>query len=137
MDQTGLTTKINTMTETITIMPETSGSTLCLRLQGVISAEDFTRNFGDRVRDIVATHGHYNLYILYDQEFKGWSCEAADLSFKNISQYSPKASRLAYVNAPDSRILMMKMLEPIMQAEIRYFNLAEKDEALAWVQQAP
>ncbi len=124
------------MTDTVTILPETTATTLCLRLSGIITAEDFSKNFGDRIKDITEKNNHYNLYILYDENYEGWSREAADLSFKNIAQYSPKARRLAYVNAPDSRILMMKMLQPIINAEVRYFNLSEKDEALAWVMQS-
>lgn len=124
------------MPHTITIMPETQGCTLCLRLTGTIAADDFINKFGDRVRDIAEKYNHYDLYILYDEHFEGWSREAADLSFKNIAQYSPKARRLAYVNAPESRILMMKMLKPMMNAEVRYYNLSEKDEALAWVKAA-
>ena len=121
------------MTETIVVLPETKDATLCLRMTGTVMAEDFTRNFGDRVEAMANKFNYYNLYVLYDENFEGWSRDAADLSFKNISQFSPKARRLASVNAPDSRMLMMKMLQPIMHAEIKYFDLEHKDEALDWV----
>ena len=124
------------MSETITILPETHEATLCLRLTGMVTPEDFTKNFGDRVQQIAEKYDRYNLFVLYDENFEGWSREAADLSFKNISQFSPKAQRLAYVNAPDSRILMMKMLQPIMNAEVRYFDLHEKEQAMAWIMEA-
>lgn len=121
------------MSETVTILPETHEATLCLRLSGMVTPEDFTRNFGDRVQQINEKYDHYNLFVLYDETFEGWSREAADLSFKNIAQFSPKARRIAYVNAPDSRILMMKMLQPIMHAEVRYFDLSDKQQAMAWI----
>ncbi len=124
------------MSETIAVLPETHEATLCLRLTGMVTPEDFAKNFGDRVQQIAEKYGRYNLYVLYDENFQGWSREAADLSFKNISQFSAKARRLAYINAPDSRILMMKMLQPIMNAEIRYFDLHEKDQAMAWIMEA-
>ncbi len=124
------------MSETITILPETHEATLCLRLTGMVTPEDFTKNFGDRVQQIAEKYDRYNLFVLYDENFEGWSREAADLSFKNISQFSPKAHRLAYINAPDSRILMMKMLQPIMNAEVRYFDLHEKEQAMAWIMEA-
>ena len=124
------------MSETITILPETHEATLCLRLTGMVTPEDFTKNFGDRVQQIAEKYDRYNLFVLYDENFEGWSREAADLSFKNISQFSPKAQRLAYVNAPGSRILMMKMLQPIMNAEVRYFDLHEKEQAMAWIMEA-
>lgn len=121
------------MSLTVITLPDTSETTLCLQLTGLITTEDFTTYFDIPVQKAVEKHGFYNLFIYYDPHFEGWSREAADLSFKCISQYSPKAKRLAYVNAPDSRMLMMKMLSPIMQAEIRYFTEQQKDEALQWV----
>lgn len=121
------------MSRTVITLPGTSETTLCLQLTGLISADDFTTYFDVPVQQAVEKHGFYNLYIYYDPQFEGWSREAADLSFKCISQYSPKARRLAYINAPDSRMLMMKMLSPMMQAEIQYFTDTQKDEALQWV----
>jgi hypothetical protein len=118
---------------TITTLPETKDATLCLRLSSEITADDFNDFFDTPLKEIVAKYNYYNLYIYYDPTFRGWSPEAADLSFKCISTFSPKARRLAYVNAPDSRMLMMKMLEPIMNAEIRYFDDDEKQQALEWV----
>lgn len=121
------------MSETVIILPESHDAILCLRLTGMVAADDFTKNFGDRVYQMVADYGQYNLYVFYDENFEGWSREAADLSFKCISQCGTKARRLAYVNAPESRILMMKMLRPLMNAETQYFNLADRDQALQWV----
>ena len=121
------------MNATILTLPETTENTICLQLTGMITAEDFTTLFVMPVQKAVEAKGYYNLFIYYDSAFKGWTREAADLSFKCISKYSPRARRLAYVNAPDSRMLMMKMLEPMMQAEVRYFDEEQKDEALHWV----
>lgn len=121
------------MEKTITILPQTSGATLCLRLTGDITADDFSAYFDAPIKEIVPVHGYYNLYVFYDENFQSWTKEAADLSFKCISTFSPKARRLAYINAPDSRMLLMKMLEPIMQAEIRYFDIGQQQEAMDWV----
>lgn len=121
------------MSKTIIRLPQTNNTTLCLQLTGIITADDFTELFGNPVQHMADTYNYYNLFIHYDSAFEGWTRDAADLSFKCISQYSPKARRLAYVNAPDSRMLMMKMLSPIMKAEVKYFEEADKDEALTWV----
>ncbi|MFN3826460.1 MAG: STAS/SEC14 domain-containing protein [Micavibrio sp.] len=121
------------MTQTIFPLPNSKEGTICLRLTGMITPEDFMKYFDAAVEQAIEKHGYYNLFIYYDPAFEGWSREAADLSFKCISKCSPKAKRLAYVNAPDSRVLMMKMLSPMMQAEIQYFEDEEKDKALSWV----
>ncbi len=73
------------MDETVIILPETNKDLLCLRLTGMITAEDFTKNFGDHVQKIAEEYDHYHLFVFYDEHFEGWSREAADLSFKNIS----------------------------------------------------
>lgn len=121
------------MPQTVIILPETNETTLCLRLTGTVTADDFTTYFGNEVMKRAGGIGWYNLYLLHDENFEGWSPEAADLSFRNISEFSPKARRLAYVNAPDSRMLMMKMLKPMMKAETRFFELDQQAEAMTWM----
>ena len=90
--------------------------------------------FDTPLKAIANKNGWYNLYIVHDENFKGWSAEAADLSFRCISEYSPKSRRLAYVNAPDARMLMMRMLSPLMTAEVRFFDTEEQEDAKAWMQ---
>ena len=121
------------MPQTVFILPETNDTTLCLRLTGTITAEDYMQYFDVPVKRIADTNGWYNLYVYHDPGFQGWSAEAADLSFRCISEYSPRARRLAYVNAPDSRMLLMKMLGPMMKAEVRFFEDEQQDEAMAWM----
>lgn len=119
--------------QTVFILPETDDTGLFLRLTGRVAAADYLEYFDRKVKEIADSNGWYNLCVIHDEAFEGWSKEAADLSFRCISEYSPKARRLAYVNPPDGRTLMMRMLSPMMQAEVRYFDLEDKDAAVAWV----
>lgn len=121
--------------KTVEILPETSGAVLCLRLTGTVTAEDYLTFFDAPLKAIVDKYGHYSLYVDYDPGFEGWSPEAADLSFKCIAECGPKARRCAYVNPPQGRFLMMKLLDPLLTAEVRYFNENQKSEALSWVLQ--
>ena len=121
--------------KTVDILPETGGAILCVRFTGTVNADDYTTYFEQPLEKIVSAYGHTSVLIFFDDSFCGWTPEAADLSFKCISTYSPKARRLAYVNAPDSRRLMMKMLEPISSAETRFFETAQIQDALNWVTQ--
>jgi hypothetical protein len=122
------------MPTTIRILPETTETALCLSLSGMVSAEDYASFFDAPVVKMCNDHGYYNLALIYEETFEGWTPEAADLSFKCISANIPKARKTAYVNAPDSRMLMMKMLQPIMKAEVRYFESGQEQDAIAWVQ---
>lgn len=121
------------MTKTITILPQSEGATLCLAFSGTITPEDFTEFHEKPLLEILKHHDHYNLCAVYNDDFEGWSEEAADLSFKCISLISPKARRAAYVNAPDSRRLLMKMVQPLTNLEVRYFDAGQEEEAFNWV----
>ena len=123
------------MSATVELLPETSGSVICLRLTGTITAGDFIAYWEKPLKAIVEKYGHYSLYANYDTAFVSWSPEAADLSFKCITEFGPKARRCAYVNPPASRFLMMKLLDPILTGEVRYFNESEQKVALAWAKE--
>lgn len=123
------------MTKTLQILPETNNATLCISATGRVTAEDFSELFEKPLLQILEKYDHYNLCMVYEPAFEGWTEEAADLSFKCISVCSPKVRKAAYVNPPQSRMLMMKMLEPLMNAEIRYFDSAEIQDALEWVKE--
>jgi hypothetical protein len=120
------------MTRTVKILPETSNTTLCLALTGTVTKDDYLEFFDKPLRDILDKNGFYNLYVDY-VDFEGWSPEAADLSLKCLTACGPKARKAAYVNPPGKRVLLMKTLEPILKAEVRYFNAGEENEALSWI----
>lgn len=122
------------MGKTIEILPETAGSVLCLRFSGIITPEDFVEEHEKPLLKIIEKYGHYSMYIDYSPDFIKWSPEAADLSFKCITACGPKVRRCAYVNPPQERLLMMKLLNPITtNAEVRYFNNGEQAIALEWI----
>lgn len=121
------------MTKTITTLPQTKQATLCLNLTGVIDSETFLRDFESPLLRIIEKYGYYNLLVEYADGFEGWSAEAADLSFKCISAISPKARRCAYVNPPESRVMLMKIINPILTGEVQHFNADQREEALEWV----
>lgn len=123
------------MTATVTMLPETDETTLCVRLNGIVTKEDYLQHFEQPLLKILETKKQYNLYAYHAPDFQGWTEEAADLSFKCISSVGHRARKAAYVNAPDSRMLMMKMLKPLMTAEVRYFDEEEHETALKWVKE--
>ena len=120
------------MKKTISILPETDATTLCLSMTGLVTANDYMNFFDGPLRQMIDKNGFYSLFITYDG-FEGWTPEAADLSFKCIASCGPKARKAAYVNPPDSRMILMKTLQPIMTAEVRYFNAGEDQDALHWI----
>jgi hypothetical protein len=118
--------------EEIVILPESDDHTLCVTLKGIISQPAYEDCIFNPIKDM-AENGQYNLLVNYDESYKGWSEEAAKLSFQTIINYGPKARKLAYVNPPDSKLLQIKMARPLFGGEIRFFDINELDKALQWV----
>lgn len=120
------------MSNAITILPESDDRTLCVNVTGVISAAIFLDFFIKPIRTIIERHGEFNLCAIYT-DYQGWDSDAAEASFKYYAEVGTQGRKLAYVNAPDSRFLLLKMLEPLLpNAEIRFFEPEERDEAIAW-----
>ena len=108
---------------------------LFLRLYDAVTLDDYLKYFVQPAKKIADTNGWYNLMVIHDESFTGWTPEGAEVSFRYLVEYCPMARRVAYVNATDSRMLLMKMLGPVMKdAEIRFYELGQLDEAMAWMQ---
>lgn len=122
------------MENSITILPETDDRTLCVHITGIITLHDYKEFFVKPLHAIIAKHGEYNLYAYYSHDYQSWTVDAADFSFKCYAEVGMAARKSAYVNAPDSRHLILKMLQPLMpKAEIRFFDEHQQEEAMAWV----
>lgn len=119
----------------IEILPESDNETLCLRYSGVITAEEFTRCNHLELKKRADKNGFFNMLIVYDEGYEGWEPDAADLNFKSIAELHDKPKKLAYVNPDNHKILLMKLTQPMMHAQIRYFQLHELNDAIAWVKQ--
>lgn len=119
----------------ITILPESDDYTLCLQLTGLVSGDEFDRSYRDEIRQRIARNGYFNMLVHYDRYFKGWEPDAADKNLKAIIELGPKAGKLAYVNPQPNKIMLMKLTQPIVSGEIRYFDEKELDQALKWVKE--
>ena len=123
-----------TTKKSITILPETRDAVLCVRFHETVTAEDYLEYFERSLEQIYNAFGYVSVLIHFDESFSGWTKEAADLSFRCISTYAPKAKKIGYVNAPDSRMLLMKMLAPRTKAEVRFFDTSQESDALKWIE---
>lgn len=121
------------MGTTMTLLPETDDNTVCISATGVMQPQDFKRYFEEPFLDRVARNGFCNVYLKFEDDFQGWSLEAADVSFRFITSNATSVRRLAYVNAPDSRRLLMAMMRPVTDTELKYFESGQEREALEWL----
>ena len=122
------------MEKTILLLPETDDRTLCLEMRGNIALRDFQDSFEAPLRAIIARQGSYNIFAVYTDDNARWQEDAAHYSFRFYNEIGPLRHRVAFVNAPDSRHLITKILQPvIINGEARFFDPDQRDEALTWV----
>lgn len=120
------------MKTAITILPESDDRTLCIVMSGIVTADVYNEFFMKPLEKIIARHGIFNLCAIYT-DYEGWESDAAEISFKFYTKISRQIGRVSFINAPDSRHLLLKMLEPVMpNAQVKNFEPDQKDEAIAW-----
>jgi hypothetical protein len=117
----------------ITIMPESDNRTLCVSLTGLIERGDYEECFFKPLQELVNNGIKFGLLIYYSKGYKGWTTEAADLSFQSIIAHGKHARKLAYVNPPESKIFQVKMAAPLLSGEVHYFEDKDLSEAIKWV----
>lgn len=119
---------------TVTILPESEDEFLVLRLQGVITLEDFNRCFYDEAAKRIEQFGRFSMLVYFSAQFQSWAIDAADASFRSILEMGHAARKLAYVNPPERKVLQMSLQRPMVSnADIKYFEPNQFDEAVQWL----
>ena len=122
-----------TQNSTITRLPESTDQVLCVALTGLIRREDHEKYLNKPVQAMIGRYGQCSLLFHYDDEFKGWEPDAAAANMNAILTSGAYARKLAYIDPPEKKILQLKLAEPLIAGEIRYFSREQLPEALAWV----
>lgn len=119
----------------VIILPDSNETTLCLQLHSHVTAEDFDKYCHQEIKKRVEANGYFNMIVHYDSDYEGWEPDAADLNLKSIMELGSKPHKLAYVNPSKRKIMLMKMAEPIIKGEIRYFEEGQYQDALKWIKE--
>ncbi len=114
-------------------LPESDEDTLCVSVHGVVDVDDYEEHFYQPLDKMVKAGKKFGLLMVYGQDYKGWSKEAADRSFKSIIDHGRHARKLAYINPPESKIFQVKMARDLFGGEIRFFEKSQMAEALKWI----
>jgi hypothetical protein len=118
--------------ETFTIMPETAGNVLCIKLHGKIIASEFSGYFMPAVIDIIERHKEFRLLVYY-YDFQGWTLEAIGEELEAIARYGRYLKKFALVRPPESEIKNHKFKHALFGREVRSFEEADFEQALEWV----
>ncbi len=121
--------------ETVRLLPESDETNVCVSYHGMLDAADYDRNLHQNILSRANEHGYFNLLILYGEDFQGWTPEAAEADFRSICQLADKPRKLAYVNPDKNKVMVMKLTQPILSGETRYFSTDEYDIAMKWLKE--
>ena len=120
---------------TVSLHPASGKNILCFQLDGFVTRDEHKKFLIDPLREAVKKYGTYRVVMIYQPTFEGWEPEAAEDNMNIVLECMPFCERAAYVNPPKKKILQMKMAEPLIHFDIRYFDSVQTDEALAWIRQ--
>lgn len=115
----------------ITVLAEPAPDTLAIRMSGILKKEDYDVIL-PVLKDKIERHDKINLYVEMDQVDEVTSGALwSDIQFdvKHLNDFD----RVAMVGDKDWLKWMSKFTDPFSQAEIRYFDQNEKDQAARWV----
>jgi len=121
------------MSTTIIVMPESDDVTLCLTLTGIITKDDHRRNLYNELDRRIKKFGTFNLLIFFSKDFQGWQEDAAGSSMGSIIEQAKYGRKIAYVNAPEKKVLQTKLSKPLFTGDVRFFNEADLLAATDWV----
>lgn len=118
----------------VDVREETGGKTLAIKLSGKLTKEDY-QTFVPEIERLIKAHGKLRLLVeLVD--FHGWELAALWEDIKFDMKHFGDIEKLALVGESKWEKGMATFCKPFTAAKIRYFDLAEKAKALAWLEGA-
>jgi len=116
-----------------TLLPESTEGFVALRLSEKLDRDDFDQII-PILKEQIAAHGKIALYWEM-ASFDGWTTEAllADTGFD--IEHHDDFTRIAMVGEKKWHKWMAKLMKPFTSAEVKYFEVQEREDGLAWAQE--
>ena len=110
---------------------------LVLKPEGALRSEDF-ESLGDVVDPYIEKHGDLKGLLVDAAAFPGWENFAALLShLRFVRDHHRRIRRIAVVSDHKMLTVGPKIASHFVSAEIRTFDAASRDAALAWIASGP
>ena len=107
---------------------------LVIAPSGPLESEDFEK-LAKEIDPIIASKGKLAGVVISAQAFPGWESFGAFLShLKFVAGHHRQIERIAVVTDSAFLKIMPRIASVVIHPEIKQFNFAEKDRALAWLQ---
>lgn len=115
------------------VLPETHDNVLAVRISKELTIADFDQ-YRNLLRDLMQRYEEVHLY--YEMVDVAWVQPVAAIEnglFDMI--HGLDYGRVAMVGEKKWQEWAAKLISPVKKRGVRYFDLAEKGQAMAWVQQ--
>jgi SpoIIAA-like len=107
---------------------------LVITPEGPLEEADFER-LAKEVDPFIASSGKLRGVMVYARSFPGWESFGAFVShLKFVANHHRKIERIAAVSDSGFLKIMPRIADHFVQAEIKHFDVAQKDQALAWLE---
>lgn len=116
----------------IQILEGTRDDVVSTKAVGKLSKEDYDQLL-PVLRQKVAEHQNIRWYFEMDK-FEGWEPEAAWKDMKFDFKNTNNLEKVAMVGAKKWEEWLTQLMKPFTSAEIKYFEISEKQEALEWIE---
>ncbi len=117
----------------IELLPESAGDTLGFVATEKLTDEDYKQVFIPRLEQALAAAGKLKVMLVLGEGFTGWEPHAmwddASWGLKHRADFS----KLAVVGGARWVDWAMRVASHLLKGEVRTFDLAQRDQAWAWV----
>ncbi|MBU0514083.1 MAG: STAS/SEC14 domain-containing protein [Proteobacteria bacterium] len=117
----------------IELMPESAGDALGFRAVGKLTDEDYKQVFIPRLDEALAAHGKLKVMLVLDDGFEGWDLHAMWDDARWGMKHKDDMSKVAVVGGAKWMEWASKVGGHLIKGEVKTFDLAQLDEAWAWV----
>jgi hypothetical protein len=121
--------------QSVITLPETDAQTLCLRFTGAVTKKDHYDYLVVPMRAIIEKYGYYNLVLVFDPTYQGYTPDAAEQSFNTINELGKFSRRIAYVNPSPRKMFQTSLTRILLGKDVRNFSTEELAEAIAWAKE--
>ena len=114
----------------ITILPESEGDLVCLKVSGKLTDADY-KDMIPKLEAVIDAHGSIRLFADLS-EFDGWEWIAAWDDFAFGIKHWNHITRMALMGTKRWEELSAKIADKIMPADVKFFGVDQRDEAIEW-----
>jgi tRNA U38,U39,U40 pseudouridine synthase TruA len=109
---------------------------LILKPMGPLESADFEKLVRE-VDPFIEDKGKLNGLMIYTKSFPGWENFASFLShIKFVKDHHRKVKKIAAVTESGFLSIMPQVAKHFVRAEVRHFDIKDKDAALKWLKTA-